>query len=67
MILLTSVFVLVLLVGVVVGVLTLIWSILMLECISKFRLTMGSIIEWDYLMSISVIYRVRTGFLEADS
>ena len=41
LVLLSSVDVLVLLTGMFVGVLTLIWSILMLECISKFPVDNG--------------------------
>ena len=52
LILLTSVSVLVLLAGVFVGVLTLIWSILMLEYISKFPVYNG----FNHLMGWSHVY-----------
>ena len=62
LILLTSVFVFVMLTNVSVGVLMLIWSILMFECIEKFWLTMCSIIEWDDFMSIAAVSRFSNNY-----
>ena len=56
LILLSSGAVLVLLTGIFAGVLTLIWSIMMMEY--KFLLTMDSIIEWVVFISIYFVYIV---------
>ena len=55
---LTSVSVLLLLTGVFVGELTLIWSILMLECITKIPVENALIIECDGFMYISAVSSV---------
>ena len=57
LILLYSGAVMIFLTSVFVGVLTLIWSIIMVEFISKVTFEMSSLIEWVGFMSMSDIYR----------
>ena len=49
---------LILLTSVFMNALMLIWSILVLKCIEKFRLKMSSIMEWAFDMSTYAVFRV---------
>ena len=49
----------ILFIGIFMGVLTLISSILVVKCIEKFLLTMESIMEWAVEMSTYSFFRVQ--------